>query len=221
MRKSGIAVVAALGMAAALPSFAEDGSVAVGVTGGTLGLGPEVSWRFSEHAGLRANGGFFNASRNEDLDDIEYDADLKLNSFGAMLDWYPFGGGFRVSAGGRINNNEIDLAGTPTEDTEIGDTTYTPQQIGSLSGTIKSDSFAPSLTLGYGGKLAKGLTFAFELGVMMQGSPKIENLAATGGTLSGNSTFQQQLLLEEQRAEEDAKDFKYWPIIQLGLSYRF
>lgn len=223
MRKHCMAI-AGLGLAgflAALPAHAEDGQLALGVTGGTLGIGPEISWRFSERVGLRANGGFFDASRNEELDDIDYDADLKLNSFGAMLDWYPFGGGFRVSAGGRINNNEIDLEGAPTVDTEIGDTTYTPQQIGTIAGTVKSDSFAPTLSLGYGGKLAKGLTFSFELGVMMQGSPKIENLASTGGTLSSNSTFLAQLALEEQRAEDDAKDFKYWPIIQIGLAYRF
>ena len=27
--------------------------------------------------------------------------------------------------------------------------------------------------------------------------------------------------LEEQRAEDDADDFKLWPILQLGLLYRF
>jgi hypothetical protein len=218
MAIAGLSVAGVLG---AMPAHAEDGRLALGVTGGTLGLGPEIAWRFSEHFGLRANGGFFDASRNEELDEIEYDADLKLNSFGAMLDWHPFGGGFRVSAGARANNNEVDLEGAPTVNTEIGDTTYTPQQIGTLTGTVKSDSFAPTLTLGYGGKLAKGLTFTFELGVMMQGSPRIENLTSTGGTLSTNTAFLQQLALEEQRAEDDADDYKYWPILQIGLSYRF
>jgi hypothetical protein len=217
-------MIAGLGIAgslAALPAYSEEGALALGVTGGTLGLGPEISWRFSEHAGLRANGGFYDTTDSDELDDIEYDGKLKLNSFGAMLDWYPFGGGFRLSAGARVNNNKIELEGAPTINTEIGDTTYTPQQIGTLTGTVETDSFAPALTLGYGGKLAKGLTFGFELGVMMQGSPKIENLTSTGGTLSSNTTFLQQLALEEQRAEDDAHDYKYWPIIQIGLSYRF
>jgi hypothetical protein len=39
--------------------------------------------------------------------------------------------------------------------------------------------------------------------------------------LSSNSTFQQQLAIEELRAEDDAHDFKDWPIIQIGLTYRF
>jgi hypothetical protein len=137
-----------------------------------------------------------------------------------MLDLYPFGGGFRLSAGLRNNKNRIDLAGTPTTNVEIGEITYTPAQVGTLSGTVHTKKSAPTFSLGYGGKLAKGFTFGFELGVMMQGSPKIENLTATG-TLASNQAFQQQLALEEQRAEDDADDFKLWPVIQIGLAYRF
>lgn len=223
MRKLVLATIAGFGIGAAatsVPAFAEDGDLAIGITGGTLGLGPEISYRFNKHAGLRVNGGFYNYSNTDDLDDIEYDADLKLNSFGAMLDWYPFRGGFRLSAGARINNNKIDLVGTPTTNVEIGDNTYTPAQVGTLSGTVNTKNLAPTFSLGYGGKLAKGFSFGFELGVMMQGSPKIDNLTATG-SLASNSAFQQQLALEEQRAEDDAHDFKMWPIIQLGLLYRF
>jgi hypothetical protein len=170
--------------------------------------------------GLRANGGIYDYDDTDDLDDIEYDADLKLNSFGAMLDWYPFGGGFRLSLGGRINNNEIDLEGTPTTTVEIGDVDYTPAEVGTLSGTITTDSLTPAFTLGYGGRLAKGFTFSLELGVMLQGSPKINDLTASG-TLANNPAFIQQLAIEEQRAEDDAHDFKLWPIIQIGLLYRF
>ncbi len=131
-------------------------------------------------SGVRVNGGFFDHGESEDLDDIEYDANLKLNSFGALLDWYPFSGGFRISAGGRINNNKIDLEGRPTTNVEIGDVTYTPTQVGALLGSVNTDGFAPAFTLGYGGKLAKGFTFGVEVGVMLQGSPKIDNLRATG-----------------------------------------
>jgi hypothetical protein len=224
MRKS-IVVAAACGLFTAasvsLPVHAEDGSLAIGATGGTLGLGPEISYRFNDHVGIRVNGGFYDYDDTDDLDDIEYDATLKLNSFGAMLDWYPLGGGFRISAGGRVNDNKIDLAGTPSAPVEIGNVTYTPAQVGTLTGTVTTDSFAPALTLGYGGKLAKGFTFGFELGVMLQGSPKIDNLTATGGTLASNPAFLTQLAVEENNAEEDAKDFKLWPIVQLSLAYRF
>ena len=55
---------------------------------------------------------------------------------------------------------------------------------------------------------------------MMQGSPEIEDLRTTG-SLASNSAFLAQLAIEEQRMEDDAEDFKLWPIIQLHFLYRF
>ncbi len=217
MGLAGVAVAACL---AVQPAMAADGKVAIGLTGGTLGLGPEVSFRVAQKLGVRLNGGFYDYDHSDELDDIDYDATLKLNSFGAALDWYPAGGGFRLSAGARSNGNKIDLVGTPTSSVEIGDVTYTPAQVGTLSGTIKTKDLAPVLSLGYGGKIAKGFTLSFEVGVMFQGSPKIENLAATG-SLASNGAFLAEIEEEELEIEDDAKDFKYYPIVQLGFLYRF
>ena len=40
------------------------------------------------YLGVRANAGWLTVSRDEDVDDIRYDGDLKLSSYGAMLAWY-------------------------------------------------------------------------------------------------------------------------------------
>lgn len=192
----------------------------LGVSGGSLGIGPEVAYRFNSHAGLRGNAGFYSYSHNDDLDDLNYDADLKLESYGLMADWYPTGGGFRISAGVRSNDNHVELFGTPTTSVQIGNTTYTPAQVGTLTGTIETNSLAPALTLGYGGSFRNGFTLGFELGVMFQGSPTVENLKATG-LLASNTTFQTNLRQEELNVESDAKDFRYWPILQLHFLYRF
>ena len=154
------------------------------------------------------------------LDDIDYDVKLKLNSFGANLDLYPFGGGFRVSVGARSNSNKIDLKGVPATAVEIGDVVYQPAEVGTLTGTIKTDSFAPVLSIGYGGQRKPGFGFGFELGAMKQGSPRISNLQATG-TLASNSAFQAELAKEQAKVEADASDYKYWPIVQLQVFYRF
>jgi len=49
-------------------------------------VGPHVAFRPNAHLGLRANAGFLSVSRDEAVDDINYDGDLNLNSYGAMLD---------------------------------------------------------------------------------------------------------------------------------------
>ncbi len=210
----------ALGAIPAGVSAAEGGQWHAGVSGGTLGISPEVGYRFGSHGGLRLNGGFFDYDRSEEIDDIDYDGTLKLNSVGLMADWFPFGGSFRLSAGARSNGNKIDLLADPTTNVEIGDETFTPEQVGRLTGGVEFRNFTPALTLGWGGKLGKGFTMGFEAGVLMQGSPKV-NLAASGGLLSDQPGFLAELENERAQAEEDARDFKLWPVIQLHFAWRF
>jgi hypothetical protein len=219
-RKTACALLAAAMIQVPAVFAAEGGMLHLGVSGGTIGISPEVGYRFGEHVGLRANGGFFNYDRNEEIDDIDYDGTLKLNSVGVLADWYPFGGSFRLSAGARSSSNKIDLSATPTAAIEIGDEFYEPAEVGTLSGGVKFKKITPSLTMGWGGKFKSGLAVGFEAGVLLQGSPKL-SLAATGGTLSEEDAFQAELEAERAQAEEDAEDFKLWPVLQLHFIYRF
>ena len=89
-----------------------------------------------------------------------------------------------------------------------------------LRGRVDFKNFAPTVTLGWGGKLAKGFTVGFEAGVMLQGSPEL-SLQASGGTLSNDPAFLAELEEERAQAEDDAEDFKFWPVLQLHFIYRF
>jgi hypothetical protein len=213
----GIASVAGV---LATPASAQDSRWSVGLTGGTLGVGPQVSFRPIPQFGVRANAGFLSVSRDEEVDDIDYDGDLNLNSYGAMLDWFPTGGGLRISLGGRVNNTDIDLVGRPTTSVTVGNTTYTPQQIGTLSGTVTTDDFAPLLTIGYGGTLAEGFTIGAEIGVLWQGEPEIGNLRGTG-LLANTPQLQADIEREEREIEDDLSDYDMWPILQVEFLYRF
>ena len=73
----GIASVASV---LATPAVAQESRWSVGLTGGTLGVGPQVSFRPVAHFGVRANAAFLSVSRDEEVDDIEYDGDLNLSS---------------------------------------------------------------------------------------------------------------------------------------------
>ena len=213
----GIATLAAV---AATPVTAQDSRWSVGLTGGTLGIGPQVAFRPTPLFGVRANAGFLSVSRDEEVDDIDYDGELDLNSYGAMLDWFPTGGGFRISLGGRVNNTEIGLVGSPNTNVTVGNTTYTPQQIGRLSGTVTTDEFAPMLTLGYGGTLGEGFTIGAEIGVLWQGEPEITNLRATG-LLASAPQLQTDIEREEREIEDELSDYDVWPILQVEFLYRF
>jgi hypothetical protein len=206
----------------ATPAIAQDagGGLSVGVTGGTLGIGPEVGYRVNRSFGLRGNATFLGVSHNVNSDDIDYDGHLKLSSYGLMADLYPMGNGFRISAGARIDNNKVRLRATPTGDVEVGDDTYTAAEVGVLSGHVKASDFAPALTIGWGGGISRGVKLGVELGALFQGSPRVHDLHATG-TLASDPDFQASLRDEEKEIEDDIDQYKVYPILQVSLGYAF
>jgi hypothetical protein len=139
-----------------------------------------------------------------------------------MVDVHPFGGGFRISGGARINKNRVRLEGTPTAGTtvEIGDTIFTATDIGVLRGNVEAKKVAPTLTLGWGGGLTPGLKAGIEAGAMFQGRPRVNNLEITG-PIKGRADVQAALLAEELEVEDDIEDFKVYPILQVSIAYRF
>jgi hypothetical protein len=207
-------------LAADGPQGSEGGRFALGITGGTLGVGPELSYRFTDHIGVRGSLGWLSIGREQDVDDIDYDGDLDLLSFGGMLDVYPFGGGFRLSGGVRWVGNEINLRASPTNDVTIGGTTYTPAEIGTLRGTVEPNAVAPVVTLGWTGKLKRGFTLGVEAGAMFQGAAKITNLRANG-LLGSDAAFLADIEAEEEEIEDDIDDYKVWPVVQILVLYRF
>jgi hypothetical protein len=216
-----LAAGAVCAAALASPTLAGDGTIAATVTAGTLGVGPELSLRPMERMGVRASLSWLSLSRETDVGDITYDGDLGLLSMGATVDWYPFDGGFRISAGGRWNGNDLGLSATPGGPVTVGGGTYTPAEIGRLTGTVEASPFAPVLTLGWGGKLGPGFTFGVEAGVMYQGAPEIKNLRASGGLLENDPGLLVDLEAEEQRIEDEMDPYRFWPVVQMVLLYRF
>lgn len=206
----------------------EEARLKVGVTAGTLGIGPEISYRISENIGVRSNVTFVTINGEIEGDDLTYDASLKLKSGGVMLDVYPFGGGFRVSGGLRVNGNGARAIASPNAGTnyDIDGTIYTAAQIGTLTAETEVKDIAPSLTIGYGGGLSKGLTFGVEAGVLFQGSVRIKPLTFNGVCSTnpaplGCATLAADLETERLSVNDDIKGYKVYPILQLSVGYRF
>ncbi len=63
-------------------------------------------------------------------------------------------------------------------------------------------------------------TFYGELGALFTGSPKL-SLASTGGTLSGDPTFRNSLEQERKKDENSVSWAKVYPVVALGLAYKF
>lgn len=219
LRTLSAAALAALVLHAA-PALA-GGRVTLGLTGGTLGVGPELSVRPLKHLGVRGNVTWLGFKVDQGVNDIDYDGDVNFLSVGAMGDWYPLGGGLRISAGVRWNGNDVDLSARPSNAVTIGGVTYTPAQIGRLSGTVDANDVSPLVTIGWGGRLRSGFTVGVEAGFLYQGSPNVHDLRARGGLLEGDPGLLADLRDEANRIEHDMKSYKYLPVLQAMLLYRF
>lgn len=190
------------------------------VTGGTLGIGPEIGYRPVPLVGFRASATFLGVSHDVDVDDINYSGDLKLRSWGASADLYPFESAFRISAGLRSSRNRVELVASPAQPVTIGGMTYTPQQIGTLEGEVRARKVAPTFTLGVARNRRTGLAWSLDAGVMLHGTPRTEQLSATG-PLANSPFFQDDLARERAEIEDEIDNYRILPIVQLSVGYTF
>ncbi len=200
---------------------ADSGGLAIMGKGGTLGLGGELATRIASDINARVGLNTFDYDFDKEFDNVEYDVGLDFSSFSALVDWHVFGGSFRITAGLLSLDHELDLDATPTVSQEIGGIIYTPTEIGTLSGNVEIDGVAPYIGIGWGNPLDHNRRWGFycDLGVAFTDSPDV-SLSASG-TRASDPTFQASLSKERDQIEDDLAPFELYPVLSLGLYFRF
>ena len=208
---------------ASLVSPAQAGDWSLGVSASTLGFGAEAGYSFNDRFGVHVGGYALSFSHDGEEAGINYDGNLDLSNLGAYVDWYPFAGAFRVSAGWFATDNGLDADGKPGPGGtyDIGGVTFTSAEVGNLRATVDLGSSAPFLGAGWlWGRADGGLTWSLDLGILFQDSPDIE-LTSTGGTMSDQPEMQLAIAQEEVELENDVDQFDLYPVATFGVSYRF
>jgi len=221
--------VLAVGMALGVAGLgAADARAEVGATlkVGTLGVGADVTVGLVEQLNARVNLNYFSYSttvtgdKNDDGSESgSLSPKLTLMTVGGLLDWHPFSQGFRISAGAYLNKNKIDLTADVKGTVDIDDKEYTLSDIG---GTVDFKSLAPYVGLGYGNAAGENGNwhFSFDLGVLFSGSPRV-SLHATASDPSVQAQLDQSIAEEVKNTEDDMSVFTMYPVLSLGVSYRF
>ena len=190
----------------------------VNLKAGTLGAGVEMSKSLGDKfsAGLGFNS--YNYKTTDSASGIDYDYKLELQSASLLANYHPFSGAFRFTGGVLYNNNELKLTGKPSAGSTytINGVTYTAAQVGTLTGTLTFNKTAPYLGLGWGNRPGSKLGLSADIGALYQGSPKL-SLSATGSVTGLSSNLEQ----ERKSAEEDLGSFKWYPVLSLGVYFRF
>lgn len=203
--------------------------VGIYAKGGTLGLGGGVGFGISDVVTARVGYTALNLNRDINTSDVDYKGKFKIGGAEALLDWYPFAGTFRVSGGLVFSRNKIDVDAKLNQSTvDINGTPYNVDSIGSLNGTVKFKSTVPYLGIGWGNVVGKegNLHFVADIGVEYQGSPDVKlHGGCTAAFLASNPTECAQLASDIKAEEKDlnnkVSDYKWWPVLNIGIAYRF
>lgn len=226
-------------------------SFGAGIKAGTLGAGLDVSVRIKPILNLRLNLNRFGYdyedvethSASDDSGNFSTDgtetttAKVDLATTGLLLDYHPWAGTFRVSAGfysqGSKVTGQID---GEILDQEVGDRRY--DIVGTAYGKLSMAKTQPYLGIGWGNTPREGfpLSVSLDLGVLL--NPKAKVTSTVEGTITDLETgesydlndvdqqevqdFQDNLAEEIAEANDEIDDnFKVYPVVSFGLNYRF
>jgi len=199
----------------------DTGQWSIGTKVGTLGIGGELTKRVATDINARVGFNMFDYSFDEDVSGIEYDFDLGLRSYSALVDWHIFDGPFRITGGILSMDNEFELDSFVNQSVVIGDNAYTPAQVGTLSGRVDIKGAAPYIGIGWGNLIGRGRRWGFysDFGVAFADTPDV--VLCANGTSASDPAFQADLAKEERDIRDDLDDLEIYPVISVGLFFRF
>ncbi|MCY4547049.1 MAG: hypothetical protein OXC28_01665 [Defluviicoccus sp.] len=219
------------------PARAQDGATFASAHAGSLGAGLAAGYDISPSFTARAAVNYFSFGTDGSSAGNDYSVDLQLLSLGVLGDWHPFENGFRVTAGGLFNGNKMTLASS-AEDIDLGDRTYS----GEMEAELGFNAVVPYIGIGWtsGRAGGSGLAFFADAGVILQGAPRISasgrvvestgNACSFGLSEGGRATVAAGCGLQDLGAdlesehadlEDQLSAFNLYPVVMLGVTYRF
>lgn len=186
---------------------------------GTVGFKLGYAQALTDTVGLRAEFNYLDYSRDFNTSDANYTGKIKMNNVGAYLDYFPFSNGFRLSAGALVGNNKITADGKASG----GNYTINGQQYSATGQSVSASAAFPNvqpyvgLGYGYSPTAKKGLGFFADIGAAY-GKPDA-TLNVSQGLLT--KAGQANVNAEQQKMQDELDKFKFYPVLNIGLSYTF
>ncbi len=208
---------------------------------GLGGVGFDMATPLAKKFNVRTGFDFFSYSTSFQEQGANIGAALKMRSGHASLDWFPFGGRFRVSPDlVYANSNQVKATALIPSGSNV---TLNGQNFVSSStdplhgsGSITFRKTAPGLTLGFGDIIprSKGhVTFPIEAGFYYVNQPQLHvafsgtacdpNYSSSVGCMSVDADpgFQQALSAFTARNEHNLSYASFLPILSIGVGYSF
>ncbi len=207
---------------------------------GLGGTGFDIATSLSTRFNLRAGGDLFSYATSFQEQGANVGVNLHLRSGHTALDWFPFGGHFRLSPQLVFGNNNRILAtaiipsgSSVTLSGQDYISSYTDPLRG--SGRIDFNKVSPGLSFGFGNLIPRDrshFSFPVELGFYYVGQPSLK-VAFTGSACDPNyapsvgcesvdldPSFQQSLAAFKARNDNNLSYASFFPIFSVGFAYR-
>lgn len=208
---------------------------AVNIALGSHGVALEYYLMMSERVSARFALTDMPVSYTLKEDEANIYLDYDRTNIGMLFDFRPMAGSFHLTAGLYVGDHNINLKAKVKdgfESYDIGDQSYYGRNLG-----VKSQvSFAkaqPYLGFGWGTiPTNSGFSANFDVGVLYLGKTSVDISASGEANMDRNdpngwidvasdALFQAELERERRDLENDAKDLRFAPVIQLGIGYKF
>jgi hypothetical protein len=196
-------------------------------------VGVDAGYKFSPnlHARLGLNTVGFNVDYASQ--GIDYKAKFNPTNVHLLGDFFPFGGGLRLTGGLVFQSNQFNATGTPNASAipggiptqiNLGGVNYNVSDVGTVSSEGSfSNSVAPYLGIGFGTPISPGLGFNFDAGVMFAGSANVKLRANIPSSVPAalQDQIRTSLADQERRTNSDIGGFSVYPVLSVGISYAF
>lgn len=226
----------------ALPSLGKDAqNLSFDINAGTQGAGAGIGYKINPSVRLRLRGALLSYSENEDWGDS--DARLKIygNNVGLIVDIFPGGGNFYISAGLNFSESKMRCRSRiyrepgMAANAIVGGTEYsvTDGDFADINGKYSWNHAQPYIGIGYQDSLLGSSTFYYsvDLGINFMGSGELT--ANSSGNLRYRDPASNQFkpvtdsVLESSIRKEGRDFFKIaddlcvYPVLQFAIGARF
>jgi hypothetical protein len=203
-------------------------SVGIHTQASTTGfIGVDAGYKFSPNLHTRLGINTVGFGSNYSSQGIDYNASLSPTNIHLLGDYFPFGGGLRLTGGFVFQNNRFTGSAKSNDNNQINvnGTNYNASQIGTIETTGSfSNSVAPYLGIGFGSPISSGFGFNIDAGVMFAGSPNVSlsaNNLSPSIPLAVQNQFRSDLAAQQQKTNADISSFNIYPVLSIGFSYAF
>ena len=210
---------------------------AVQVKAGVAGVGFDLATPLARKVNLRGGASFFSYGHHFDEDGIGVDGTLNFRTVNASLDFFPFGGGFRISPGVVLYNGNHVMANASVpggQSFTLNGVNYTSSTTDPVRGTFDvsfGHKVAPSLTVGFGNMIPRSgrhWSVPFEIGFEYIGAPLIAlNLTGSAcnsgfcASVQNDPTIKANVQKEQADLNSDISPLRFYPMASIGIGYRF